>query len=185
MAELTTFATERRQPVSWVELYTPDRPTLPVQLFSEDIDDQAAYDDAQPATDAMISDSHASLVPLGSGGVDLAHVMTEWAKLRADHRTFHDYLTLRRREMSTSDRAVLLSAVPALEAFHDQLYGPPPRGRKTRSATRYWPGSPHLLGSAMRTASTSTDAWHHRTATRSLIDSRRSLTATSMPISAT
>jgi hypothetical protein len=128
LVELTTFATERRQPVSWVYLYSQDRPMLPVQLFSEDVDDQAAYDAARPAPDAVISDSHASLIPLGPAGVDLSHVLIEWSKLKADHRALHDHLTLRRREDSTSDRAVLLSAVPALEALHDQLHGRPPAG---------------------------------------------------------
>jgi hypothetical protein len=128
LAELTTFATDHRQPVSWVYLFTQDRPTSPVQVFSEAIDDQAAYDASQPAADSMISDSHASLIPLGPAGANLAHVLTGWASLRADHRALHDHLTLRRREDSTSDRAVLLSAVPALEAFHDQLHGRPPAG---------------------------------------------------------
>jgi hypothetical protein len=122
LAEITTLATERRQSVSWVLV----RPT---QVFSADIDEQAAYEAAEPEFRAMISEQHSSLIPLGPSGVDLAEVLTRWHVLRNEHHTFHEYLTLRRREPTMSARARFLAAVPALEALHDALHGPPPPGR--------------------------------------------------------
>lgn len=128
LAETATLATERRQPVSWVQV-RPAKDQWPVQVFSADIDEQAAYEASEPDLRVMISEQHSSLIPLGPDGVDLAEVLTRWHSLRDEHHTFHEYLTLRRREPTMSARARFLAAVPALEALHDALHGPPPPGR--------------------------------------------------------
>lgn len=127
LAEIATLATDRRQPVSWVQV-RPAKDQWPVQVFRADIDEQTSYDASEPDAQVMVSDVHSSLIPLGLGGVDLADVLTRWRALRDEYRTFHDYLTLPRREPEISARARFLAAVPALEGLHDALHGPPPSG---------------------------------------------------------
>jgi hypothetical protein len=130
LAEIATLATERQQPVCWVQVRpAKDRDQWPVQVFSADIDDQAAYEASEPDMKLMVSDLHASLIPLGPDGVDLAEVLTRWHTLRDEHHTFHEYLTLRHREATMSARARMLAAVPALEGLHDAVHGKPPPGR--------------------------------------------------------
>lgn len=129
LVEITTLATNRRQPVSWVQV-RPAKDQWPVQVFRADIDEQTSYDASEPDIQAMVSDEHSSLIPLGPGGVDLTDVLTRWRALRDEHGTFHDYLALARREPEISIRARFLAAVPALEGLHDALHGPPPPGRE-------------------------------------------------------
>ncbi|MDQ3764454.1 MAG: hypothetical protein M3460_23700 [Actinomycetota bacterium] len=128
LAEIATLATDRRQPVSWVQVY-PAKDQWPVQVFCADIDEQTSYDAAEPDPQVMVSNVHSSLIGLGPGGVDLADVLARWHTLRDEYRTFYDYLTLPRREPGISARARFLTAVPALEGLHDALHGPPPPGR--------------------------------------------------------
>jgi hypothetical protein len=129
LAELTTLATARRQQVAWVKLGvdTDNRSVASVQVFGDEVEDQAAFDATEP--DNMISDIHTSLIPLGSNGVDLAALLARWHELRIRHRTFYDYLVMSRTDRHAGHRARLMTVVPALEALHDQLHGPPPPGR--------------------------------------------------------
>ena len=127
LAEISTLATQRRQSVSWLQV-RPGKDEWPVQVFTADIDQEPYYATA-PDPKLMISDTHPSLIQLGTNGAVLPDLLDRWRTLHTDHTTFHDYLTLSRRDPLISRRSRFLAAVPALEGLHAATHGEVPPGR--------------------------------------------------------
>lgn len=127
MVELTSMATARRQPVAWVKVGSDAgaRSVASVQVFGPMVEAQAAFNATEPELDQMISEVHASLISLGPAGVNLVTLLSRWRELREKHRTFYEYLIMARTDPHASDRARLMTVLPALEALHDRLHGSP------------------------------------------------------------
>ena len=140
LAEITTLATLRSQPVSWVTLHHPARELpgqlfaggtphhetkdLPVQLFAADIAQQP-YDAAPTEAPYLISHDTGTLIRLGPDGATLPDLLAGWQSLQTTYITFFDYLTTAlRASMSTKSR--FLALVPALEGFHLARHGDGP-----------------------------------------------------------
>jgi ApeA N-terminal domain 1 len=140
LAEITTLATLRSQPVSWVTLHhtakefpgrlfaggTPhhEPKDLPVQLFAADIAQQP-YDAAPMEAPYLISHDTGTLIRLGPDGATLPDLLAGWQSLQTTYITFFDYLTTAlRASMSTKSRFLVL--VPALEGFHLAKHGDGP-----------------------------------------------------------
>ena len=137
IAEITTFATQRPQPVSWVMLHHrvkeflplrladqvthPEWSERPVQLFASDITQQP-YDATPTEPARLISYSDGTLIRLGPNGATLPDLLTGWQSLQATYTTFFDYLTVALRA-SMSAKSRFLALVPALEGFHVAKYG--------------------------------------------------------------
>lgn len=135
LAEITTLATLRAQPVSWVMLHHGKK-QFPTQLFTADIAQQP-YDAAPTETSELISHDSGTLIRLGPDGATLPDLLTGWQNLQTTYVTFFDYLTAALRDtMSTKSR--FLALIPVLEGFHLAKYGdgPMPRNkfREQRSA---------------------------------------------------
>lgn len=144
LAEITTLATLRPQPVSWVTLYhtakvlpglpfpdgVPHRETehLPVQLFAADIAQQP-YDAAPTEAPHLISYDTGTLIRLGPDGATLPDLFAGWQSLQTTYITFFDYLTTALRA-SMSAKSRFLALLPALEGFHLAKHGDGPIPRK-------------------------------------------------------
>ena len=144
LAEITTLATLRPQPVSWVTLYhtakvlpglpfpngVPHRETehLPVQVFAADIAQQP-YDAAPTEAPNLISYDTGALIRLGPDGATLPDLLAGWQSLQTTYITFFDYLTTALRA-SMSAKSRFLALVPALEGFHLAKHGDGPIPRK-------------------------------------------------------
>jgi hypothetical protein len=144
LAEITTLATLRPQPVSWVTLYhtakvpsglpfpdgVPRRETqqLPVQVFAADIAQQP-YDAAPTEAHHRISYDTGTLIRLGPDGATLPDLLAGWQSLQTTYITFFDYLTTALRA-SMSAKSRFLALVPALEGFHLAKHGDGPIPRK-------------------------------------------------------
>ncbi len=144
LAEITTLATLRPQPVSWTTLEyqakmppgllpdvgqpRPDSYTLSAQLFAADITQQS-YDAASTEDPHLISYGMGSMIRLGPGGAALPALFAGWRRMQTTYGTFFDYLTTAlRASMSTKSR--FLALVPALEGFHLAKHGDGPMPRK-------------------------------------------------------
>ena len=144
LAEITTLATLRSQPVSWVTLYhtakasaglpfpdgVPRRETehIPVQVFADYIAQQP-YDAAPTEAPDLISYDTGTLVRLGPDGATLPDLLAGWQALQTTYITFFDYLTTALRA-SMSAKSRFLALVPALEGFHLAKYGDGPIPRR-------------------------------------------------------
>jgi len=140
LAEITTLATLRSQPVSWVTLHHRAK-DLPVQLFAADIAQQP-YDAAPTETSHLISTGSGTLIRIGPDGAALPDLLAGWQSLQTTYITFFDYLTAAlRASMSTKSR--FLALVPALEGFHLAKHGdgPIPRRASRSNARTYFSGS--------------------------------------------
>jgi hypothetical protein len=127
LAEITTLATLRLQPVSWVTLHHTAK-DLPVQLFAADIAQQP-YDAAPTEAPYLISHDTGTLIRLGPDGATLPELLAGWQSLQTAYITFFDYLTTAlRASMSTKSR--FLALVPALEGFHLARHGDGPIPKK-------------------------------------------------------
>jgi ApeA N-terminal domain 1 len=140
LAEITTLATLRPQPVSWVTLYhteknslaqlipdwVPDREVvhLPVQVFAADIAQQP-YDAASTDASHLISQNSGTLIRLGPDGATLPDLLAGWQSLQDTYITFFDYLTTALRA-SMNPKSRFLALVPALEGFHLARHGDGP-----------------------------------------------------------
>ena len=127
LAEITTFATQRPQPVSWVVLRDSGDNPPPVQVFAEGMTQQP-YDATPPEFTELISYGNGALVRLGPGGAALPDLLDGWATLQSTYSTFFDYLTVALRG-PMSARSRFLALLPALEGLHVAKYddGPMPR----------------------------------------------------------
>jgi hypothetical protein len=121
LAEITTFATQRHQPVSWVVLRGSGDNPPPVQVFAKDITQQP-YDATPPEFTELLSYGSGALVRLGPGGAALPDLLDGWATLQSAYRTFFDYLTVALRG-PMSARSRFLALLPALEGLHVAKYG--------------------------------------------------------------
>jgi hypothetical protein len=134
LAEITTFATQRHQPVSWVLLRgTGDNPP-PVQVFARDIIQQR-YDAAPPEHTELLSFGSGALIRLGPGGAALPDLLAGWATLQSTYSTFFDYLTVALRG-PMSARSRFLALLPALEGLHVAKYGDGPMTRAAYKSQR-------------------------------------------------
>jgi hypothetical protein len=140
LAEITTLATLRAQPVSWVTLYHTAKNSLaqlipdwvhdrevvhiPVQVFAADIAQQP-YDAASTDTSHLISRNSGTLIRLGPDGATLPDLLAGWQNLQCTYVTFFDYLTTALRA-SMSPKSRFLALVPALEGFHLARHGDGP-----------------------------------------------------------
>src|SRR6266568_1633114 len=127
LAQITTLATLRPQPVSWVVLRHGDK-EFPVQLFAGDIAQQP-YDAAPTELSQLISHSSGTLIRVGPDGATLPDLLDGWQSLQTTYITFFDYLTAALRD-SMSVKSRFLALVPALEGFHLAKYGDGPIPRK-------------------------------------------------------
>ena len=139
LAEITTLATLRSQPVSWVtlhhrakepslQLFTGEMKELPVQLFAADVA-QRPYDAAPTEISHLISTGSGTLIRLGPDGAALPDLLAGWQSLQTTYSTFFDYLTAALRvSMNTKPR--FLALVPALEGFHLAKHGDGPIPRR-------------------------------------------------------
>lgn len=140
LAEITTLATLRAQPVSWLTLYhavkvSPwklfaemglhrETEDIPVQVFAADIAQQP-YDAAPTASSHLISYDTGALIHLGPHGATLPDLLAGWHSLQTTYVTFFDYLTTAlRANMSAKSR--FLALIPALEGFHVGKHGDGP-----------------------------------------------------------
>jgi hypothetical protein len=126
LAEITTLATLRPQPVSWVTLYhtpkvlpglpfpdgvpRPETEHLPVQVFAADIAQQP-YDAAPAEAPQLISHDTGTLIRLGPDGATLPDLLAGWQSLQDTYTTFFDYLTTALRA-SMSAKSRFLALVP-------------------------------------------------------------------------
>jgi hypothetical protein len=150
LAEITTLATQRPQPVSWATLdYSVKLPpgqlpdvgqprrdsyTMSAQLFAADITQQP-YDAAPADNSHLISLGTGSMIRLGPDGAALPDLLAGWQNLQTSYGTFFDYLTTAlRANMSAKSR--FLALVPALEGFHVARYGDGPMPRRDYSKQR-------------------------------------------------
>ncbi len=127
LAEITSLATQRPQPVAWVLLRRGGKDKPPVQLFASDVVQQP-YDAAPPEHPELISYGSGSLIRLGPGGAALPDLLKGWASLRTKYSTFFDYLAVA-LPASISTRSRFLALVPALEGLHVAKYGDGPMRR--------------------------------------------------------
>jgi hypothetical protein len=127
LAEITSLATQRSQPVSWVLLRRGGKGKPPAQLFASDVVQQP-YDATPPEHSELISYGSGSLIRLGPGGAALPDLLKGWASLRTRYGTFFDYLTLA-LPGSISTRSRFLALVPALEGLHVAKFGDGPMPR--------------------------------------------------------
>jgi hypothetical protein len=144
LAEITTLATLRPQPVSWVTLYhtakvipglpfpagvpRPQTEQLPVQVFAADIAQQP-YNATATEGPYLISHDTGTLIRLGPDGAALPDLLAGWQNLQDTYTTFFDYLTTALRA-SMSVKSRFLALVPALEGFHLAKHGDGPIPRK-------------------------------------------------------
>lgn len=134
LAEITTFATQRQQMVSWVVLRGSSDSPPPVQVFAEDITQQP-YDAAPPEFTELLSFGSGALVRLGLGGAALPDLLDGWATLQSTYSTFFDYLTVALRG-PMSARSRFLALLPALEGLHVAKYGDGPVSRAEYKSQR-------------------------------------------------
>jgi hypothetical protein len=131
LAEITTLATLRPQPVCWVTVRHGEE-EFPAQLFAEDIVQQP-YDAAPTEISGLISHDSGTLIRLGPDGATLPDLLAGWQSLQTTYVTFFDYLTVALRD-TMSSKSRFLALVPALEGFHLAKYsdGPVPRNEFQR-----------------------------------------------------
>jgi hypothetical protein len=127
LAEITTFATQRPQPVCWVVLRDSGDNPAPVQVFAKDITQQP-YHATPPEFTELISYGNGALVRLGPGGAALPDLLDGWAALQSTYSTFFDYLTVALRGPMNA-RSQFLALLPALEGLHVAKYGDGPMPR--------------------------------------------------------
>jgi hypothetical protein len=145
LAEITTLATLRSQPISWVTLYYQARREFPVQLVVDQLPQsetmevpvqlfaanivQQPYDATPTETGHLISLGGGALIRLGPDGAALPDLLEGWRCLQTTYVTFFDYLTAALRA-SMSPKSRFLALVPALEGFHLAKHGDGPIPRK-------------------------------------------------------
>jgi hypothetical protein len=134
LAEITTFATQRHQAVSWVLLRCSGDNPPPVQVFARDITQQP-YDAAPPEHTELLSFGNGALIRLGPGGAALPDLLDGWAALQSTYSTFFGYLTVALRG-PMSARSRFLALLPALEGLHVAKYGDGPMTRAEYNSQR-------------------------------------------------
>ncbi|AWS40188.1 hypothetical protein DKM19_01425 [Streptosporangium sp. 'caverna'] len=110
--QITSFATARRQPLSWITLEGKNERNYRAQLFAADIA-QEPYEAQEPKVGFFTT-----LLRLGATGLSLATLIDRWQRLHEEHETFFDVFADQPHQRDTSLRSRLLLLVPALESYH-------------------------------------------------------------------